>query len=86
MTEQAVNPRLGRGLTAFMGDDDEPAPERELGQRKIPVEFLRRNPRNDASLCSSRYLADVHLIKKAFGINLFFTFAAGTIADAHLVG
>ena len=46
MTEQAVSPRLGRGLAALIGDDDEPAPERELGQRKIPVEFLRPNPRN----------------------------------------
>jgi ParB family chromosome partitioning protein len=46
MTEQAVSPRLGRGLAALIGDDDEPAPERELGQRKIPVAFLRPNPRN----------------------------------------
>src|SRR3954454_2241713 len=46
MTEQAVSPRLGRGMAALIGDDDEPAPERELGQRKIPVELLRPNPRN----------------------------------------
>src|SRR4051794_36179858 len=46
MTEDAVRPRLGRGLAVLIGDDDEPAPERELGQRKIPVEFLRPNPRN----------------------------------------
>ena len=46
MTEQAVSPRLGRGLAALIGVDDEPAPERELGQRKIPVEALRPNPRN----------------------------------------
>ena len=46
MTEQAASPRLGRGLAALIGDDDEPAPERGLGQRKIPVECLRPNPRN----------------------------------------
>src|SRR3954454_6537073 len=46
MTEQAVSLRLGRGLAALIGDDDDAAPERELGQRKIPIEFLRPNPRN----------------------------------------
>ena len=46
MTEQAASSRLGRGLAALIGDDDEPAPERKPGQRKIPVEFLRPNPRN----------------------------------------
>src|SRR4051795_813707 len=45
MTEQAVSSRLGRGMAALIGDDDA-APERELGQRKIPAEFLRPNPRN----------------------------------------
>src|SRR3954466_8572079 len=45
MTEQAVSPRLGRGMAALIGDDDA-APERELGQRKIPIGFLRPNPRN----------------------------------------
>src|SRR4051794_37984199 len=46
MTEQAVNSRLGRGLAALIGDDDEPAPERRPGQRKVPVASLRPNPRN----------------------------------------
>jgi len=46
MTEQAVSSRLGRGLAALIGDDDEPAPERRPAQRKIPVAFLRPNPRN----------------------------------------
>src|SRR3954451_12397367 len=46
MTEQAANSRLGCGLAALIGDDDEPAPERRPAQRKIPVEFLRPNPRN----------------------------------------
>src|SRR4051812_39491857 len=46
MTEDAVRPRLGRGLAVLIGDDDEPAPERGPAQRKIPVAFLRPNPRN----------------------------------------
>src|SRR5215218_2994538 len=46
MTEDAVRPRLGRGLAVLIGDDDEPAPERGPAQRKIPVEFLRPNPHN----------------------------------------
>ena len=46
MTEQGVSSRLGRGLAALIGDDDEPAPERRPAQRKIPVALLRPNPRN----------------------------------------
>src|SRR3954454_11140476 len=46
MTEQAASSRLGCGLAALIGDDDEPAPERRPAQRKIPVAFLRPNPRN----------------------------------------
>jgi ParB family transcriptional regulator, chromosome partitioning protein len=46
MTEQAASSRLGRGLAALIGDDDEPAPEQRPAPRKIPVAFLRPNPRN----------------------------------------
>lgn len=40
--------RLGRGLAALIGDfDDETAAlERARGQRLVPIEFLRPNPRN----------------------------------------
>src|SRR6266481_3412351 len=41
--------RLGRGLAALMGDVDvEPtsAPERARNQRRVPIEFLKPNPRN----------------------------------------
>ena len=41
--------RLGRGLAALIGDRNdtivEPA-ERPRGQRKVPIEFIRPNPRN----------------------------------------
>jgi ParB family chromosome partitioning protein len=41
-------PRLGRGLAALLGDaGDEPAAiARSRGQKKVPIEFLRPNPRN----------------------------------------
>jgi ParB family transcriptional regulator, chromosome partitioning protein len=40
--------RLGRGLAALIGDtgDEGPALARARGQKKIPIEFLRPNPRN----------------------------------------
>jgi ParB family chromosome partitioning protein len=48
MAEEATKLRLGRGLAALIGDvDDESAVvERARGARKVPVEFLRPNPRN----------------------------------------
>ena len=47
MAEEARS-RLGRGLAALIGDvGDEPAAiERVRSQRRIPIEFLRPNPRN----------------------------------------
>ena len=40
--------RLGRGLAALIGDvgDESAAVERARGQRRLPIEFLRPNPRN----------------------------------------
>jgi ParB family transcriptional regulator, chromosome partitioning protein len=40
--------RLGRGLAALIGEvgDEMTVVERGRGQRKVPVEFLRPNPRN----------------------------------------
>src|SRR4051794_41615514 len=47
MAEEATKFRLGRGLAALIGDVDEAAVvERARGARKVPVEFLRPNPRN----------------------------------------
>jgi ParB family chromosome partitioning protein len=46
--EAAARSRLGRGLAALIGDvDDESAVlERTRSQRRVPIEFLRPNPRN----------------------------------------
>ena len=48
MADESVRPRLGRGLAALIGDvaDDDAALERARGQRRVPIEFLRPNPRN----------------------------------------
>jgi ParB family transcriptional regulator, chromosome partitioning protein len=48
MPQEAIRPRLGRGLAALIGDAGEETAvvERARGQRRVPVEFLRPNPRN----------------------------------------
>jgi ParB family transcriptional regulator, chromosome partitioning protein len=48
MADEPSRSRLGRGLAALIGDvgDEVSAIERARGQRKVPVEFLRPNPRN----------------------------------------
>jgi ParB family chromosome partitioning protein len=48
MAEEAVRSRLGRGLAALIGDvgEESTALERTRGQRRVPIEFLRPNPRN----------------------------------------
>jgi ParB family chromosome partitioning protein len=48
MAEDKIRPRLGRGLAALIGDAGEEgsAIERARGQRRVPVGFLRPNPKN----------------------------------------
>src|SRR5665213_1226087 len=44
---EETRPRLGRGLAALIGDaGDEQAAVSRARQKKIPIEFLRPNPRN----------------------------------------
>jgi ParB family chromosome partitioning protein len=47
MAEEARS-RLGRGLAALIGDvgEESAAVERTRSQRRVPIEFLRPNPRN----------------------------------------
>ena len=54
-------PRLGRGLAALIGEAAEvaPAPERGRGQRRLPIEFLRPNPRNPRTNFREADLADL---------------------------
>ena len=46
--EAAARSRLGRGLAALIGDvgDESAVLERTRSQRRVPIEFLRPNPRN----------------------------------------
>jgi ParB family chromosome partitioning protein len=48
MADEAGRSRLGRGLAALMGDvgEETKAVERGRGQRRVPIEFLKPNPRN----------------------------------------
>ncbi len=48
MVDEPSRSRLGRGLAALIGDVGEDAVvlERARGQRRVPIEFLRPNPRN----------------------------------------
>ncbi|MBN9063450.1 MAG: chromosome partitioning protein ParB [Rhizobiales bacterium 65-9] len=48
MAEESYRPRLGRGLAALIGDvgDESDTAGRSRGQRRIPIEFLKPNPRN----------------------------------------
>jgi ParB family chromosome partitioning protein len=48
MAEEAARPRLGRGLAALIGEagDEVATTDKARGQRRVPIEFLRPNPRN----------------------------------------
>jgi ParB family chromosome partitioning protein len=49
MAEEPTRSRLGRGLASLIGDmgaETNAPPERVRGQRRVPIEFLRANPRN----------------------------------------
>ncbi len=59
MGDEHGKPRLGRGLAALIGDvgDEIAVVERGRGQRRVPVEFLRPNPRNPRKTFSEEELA-----------------------------
>lgn len=62
MAEEGQRLRLGRGLAALigdMGDDDEGVVERGRGQRRVPIEFLRPNPRNPRKTFGESDLEDL---------------------------
>jgi ParB family chromosome partitioning protein len=58
---EEVRTRLGRGLAALIGEagEETPALERARGQRKVPIEFLRPNPRNPRVAFGEEDLADL---------------------------
>lgn len=70
MAEEAMRPRLGRGLAALIGDGDDEGSvvERARGQRRVPVEFLRANPRNPRKRFSEKDLAELAVSIRQHGI------------------
>ncbi|TXN52775.1 ParB/RepB/Spo0J family partition protein, partial [Methylobacterium sp. WL2] len=64
MAEEGARPRLGRGLAALIGDFGDAGQAAKLDgkiepQRKVPVEFLRPNPRNPRRSFGEAELAEL---------------------------
>src|SRR4051812_40051532 len=62
MADDAARSRLGRGLASLMGDIGGESQASERGarsQRKVPIEFVRANPRNPRKLFSDAELGEL---------------------------
>ena len=62
--------RLGRGLAALMGDvgAETATPDRARNQRRVPIEYIRPNPRNPRRNFSDTELDDLAASIKERGI------------------
>jgi ParB family transcriptional regulator, chromosome partitioning protein len=62
--------RLGRGLASLIGDVGREAQhvERPRNQRKVPIEFLKPNPRNPRRTFSDAELGELTLSIKQHGV------------------
>jgi ParB family chromosome partitioning protein len=60
-TAEDARPRLGRGLAALIGEsrDAQAALARPLSPQKVPIEFLRTNPRNPRKTFDEAELDDL---------------------------
>lgn len=63
VVEEPVRARLGRGLAALIGNDEDAETGARKAGLKVPIEFLRRNPRNPRS-----HFAEVQLEELAASI------------------
>jgi ParB family transcriptional regulator, chromosome partitioning protein len=62
MAEETHRSRLGRGLASLIGDvgaDNEPSHQHARGQRRVPIEFLKANPRNPRRMFSDTELGEL---------------------------
>ena len=61
MADDAARSRVGRGLAALIGDvgEESLSTERARAQRRVPIEFLRANPRNPRHTFSDSELAEL---------------------------
>jgi ParB family transcriptional regulator, chromosome partitioning protein len=67
---EETRPRLGRGLAALIGDagDESAAVARTRAQKKVPIAFLRPNPRNPRRNFKEAELEDLTLSIREKGI------------------
>jgi ParB family chromosome partitioning protein len=71
MADDAARSRLGRGLAALIGDVGDEAKasaERTRSQRRVPIEFLRPNPRNPRRVFSDAELDELAASVRERGI------------------
>ena len=70
MTDEGPRRRLGRGLAALIGEVDTEvgAIDRARTQRRLPIEFLRPNPRNPRKAFGEEDLADLTRSIKERGV------------------
>ncbi|MET0670053.1 MAG: ParB/RepB/Spo0J family partition protein [Xanthobacteraceae bacterium] len=70
MADDAARSRLGRGLASLIGDVgvETHAAERMRSQRRVPIEFVRANPRNPRKLFSEAELEDLSASIRERGI------------------
>jgi ParB family transcriptional regulator, chromosome partitioning protein len=70
MAEETTRPRLGRGLAALIGEvgDEMSVVDRGRGQRKVPIEFLRPNPRNPRKIFNETELGELALSIRQRGL------------------
>ncbi|MBY5390694.1 ParB/RepB/Spo0J family partition protein [Rhizobium leguminosarum] len=72
MNDDVSKRRLGRGLAALIGEMDQPVPveaERTISaDRMIPIEFVRRNPRNPRRFFDDSELHDLASSIRQHGI------------------
>ena len=77
-------PRLGRGLAALLGGPNSQTAELARGVRKIPIEFLRPNPRNPRKLFDDSELDELAASIKERGlIQPVVARAVPGVADAY---
>jgi ParB family chromosome partitioning protein len=70
MAAAADRSRLGRGLAALIGDvgDESGAIERARGARRVPIEFIRANPRNPRRKFAEEELSELSASIKEKGV------------------
>jgi len=83
---EETRPRLGRGLAALIGDagEESAAIARARGQKRVPIAFLRPNPRNPRRAFNEAELEDLtHSIREKGIIQPILARTLPGVADAY---